>query len=163
LEDLQKILEADSPEGIEALAVKRITELNDEVAKVTKENVELNKKLENEDEGNKPENEDNEDQNNEDENEDEDESNSEVEESVEVKTLKEENARLVKENEELKKDSDEKTDALEKLNDSVEKLSKKTDAIGKKQVRPLYNDSDDEIEKLKNKRQNIYADSRGEK
>lgn len=84
-------------------------------------------------------------------------------EKIDAKALQDANEKLKAENEKLKADAVSNVDAVKKLSDKVEGLSTRTDAIGKKQVRKLWNDSDGEIDELKAKRLNVYADSRGGK
>jgi len=149
MNDLQKILEVDSPEGLETLAVKRIKEQNDSISKQNDEIEKLKNKIADDDPTKEPKEEPKEDP-----------KEDPKEEPKDAEALKTENEELKKENEELKKTAEEKTDAVKKLEDSVEKLSKRTDAIGNKQVKPLFHNDDSEIEELKKARLNTYADSR---
>lgn len=159
-EKLTKVLDADSEDGIVDLAVEKITELNDSVTAKDAEIATLKKQLA--DEGEEAPAEDGKPKEGEDPAEDkpkEGEGKEGTEEGEDA-NLKAENEKLKKENEELKEEAGKKADSLKELQDSVEKLSKRTDAIGKKQVKPLYHDSDDKIEELKTARLNIYADAR---
>ena len=167
MNELQKVLEADSPEGLETLAVERIKELNNSGADKDKKIDELEKKVKLADEEGTPEDggkpkegakpkEGEEPKTGEKLKE----GAGEGKETEKEKALQEKVETLEKENEELKKEAEEKTDAVKVLEESVEKLNKRTDAIGKKQVKPLFHDSDDEIDELKKSRLNIYADSR---
>ncbi len=164
MDKLQKVLEADSPEGLETLAVERIKELNDTVADKDKKIDALEKKLADEGEetpkGEKPKEEAKPKEGEEakpKEGEDTDDGDDEDAEDVDKKA---ENEKLKAENKELKEEAEKKSDAVKKLEDSVKELSKKTDAIGKKQVKPLFHNDDSEIEEMKAKRQTIFADSR---
>lgn len=148
-EKLQKVLETDSPDGVVDLAVTRIQELKADSEAKQKKTDELEKAAKD--------------------------SSAKIDAleaelkkksatiAGDAKALLDENEKLKAENEKLKVDSQGKTDAVKKLNDDVEGLKTKTDAIGKKQVKKLWNDSDNEIDELKAKRLNMYADSRGGK
>lgn len=160
--ELQKVLDADTPEGVVDLAVKRISELNDSVTAKDAEISELKKKIDEEEtKETKDEKKD----------ETKDEKKEENKEEIKEETKEDEDTdeveKLKAENKELKEKLDEtektKTDAIEKLTDSVKKLEKKTDAIGNKQVKKLFQDETDEISELKEARRNIYKDSRGGK
>lgn len=161
---LQKVLEADSAEGVVDLAVTKITELTDSAAEKDKEIAELKKKLadeETEEEKNKAEEEAAAKKKAEEEGEDGAEGGASAD---SVKALKDANEKLKKENEELKAETKKQGDAVEKLTDSVKEIKKETTDLAKKQARPLFHDSNnDEIAELKKKRKNIYADSRGGK
>lgn len=176
-EELQKVLGADSQEEIVDLAVERITELTDSVTTKDKEIAELTKKLA--DSGN------DDDDNNGGEGEDEDNGDGDdgdpekgkkgakdkgkgkkdkgKDEGDGESDNKDELEKLKAENEDLKKKLEEaeaaEGDALDKLGKSVKKLQEKTDAIGQKQVRTLWNDADDEIDKLKEGRMKIFEDA----
>lgn len=165
---LQKVLGADSSDEIVDLAVEKITELTDSAEKKDKKIAELEKKLsdeETDEEKKKAEEEAAKKKAEEDNDEDDDEDDDEGAKTDSAKALKDANEKLKKENEKLKQDNKTQGDAVTKLTDSVGKLEKTTAAIGKKQVRPLFHDSNDEIDELKKKRLSIYADSkkRGEK
>ena len=156
MDELQKILKADSPEKVEALAIARIKELNDSNTEKDKKIDVLEKKIADEEEtstdGDKPKDEEKP--------KDGEETEDGAEEKTEEADLKAENEKLKKENEELKTEAEEKGDAVKKLEDSVKELNTKTDAIGKKQVKPLFHNDDTEIEELKKARLNTYADAR---
>lgn len=166
-EELQKVLETDSPEGIAGVAVKRIRTLTDSIAKKDKQIADLKKKLDEEDPEEPSDGEGEDDKKDPepkptepDQNKDAGEGQGEDKGTGEESDKSAETDALRKENDALKKSLEEKDATIKKLDAKIDEVSKKTDALGKKQMRPLFReDATDDIKAAREKRMNQWKEN----